>query len=77
MDEAEKEFLSVKEKEGIIGSWLVGSGSASLNQAYRRYEKSEAVYNAVLFALKVSVKYAEKITDEWNRYCQSLYWKNN
>lgn len=75
MDEAEKEFLKTKEKEGIVGSWLIGSGTASLNQAYRRFEKAEAVYNAVLYALNASSEYAEKITDAYNRYCQSLTWK--
>lgn len=71
LDDAQKRFDYEKDRAKIYGSWRVGSGPDELNQAYRRLEKAEAVYNAVLDALQAKPAYVERITDAFMRYCMN------
>ena len=73
-DYAKKSFENERIAAGILPStnWFVGSGPVKLNAAYTCLATREAVYNAVLEALKVTPEQAQAMTDAYNRY-----WENH
>lgn len=62
-------------KDMLKPVWVGEGAEEEIRNKHIYLEKHEAVMNAVCYALNVSLDEAEKLTDEWEKYCQDEYEK--
>ena len=56
--------------------WIGEGTEEKIREKYRYLDKYEYSLNAVLEALNVSFNDAEKLYDDWEKYCQEEYEKS-